>query len=95
MNRHNIRPALFNEALDELKKMNSLYKDVPIDETCESVSKENDLSLWNMHMLTNEKEENDKLQTDSDNDYTAQEYAENKDQSKNGSVTAILRHPSL
>ena len=85
VNRQNIRPALVNKALDKLKEVNPLYKDVRIDETWESVSKENDPSLWNM--LTNENAENDELETDSEDDYNAQENAENKDQSKNGSVT--------
>ena len=80
VNRQNIRPALVNKALDKLKEVNPLYKDVRIDETWESVSKENDPSLWNM--LTNENAENDELETDSEDDYNAQENAENKDQSK-------------
>ena len=62
-----------------------------MNETWESVCKENNRMLSDM--LTNEK--NDELETDSEDDYNAQENAENKDQSKNGPVTEILRHPTL
>ena len=41
--------------------MNPLYRDVQIDESFESVSKEDDPLLWNL--LTNENGENDDLQT--------------------------------
>ena len=74
VNRQNIRPTLVNKALNKLKGVNPLYKDVHIDETWESVSKENDLSLWKM--LTNENAEDDELQKDIDDDYNAQENAE-------------------
>ena len=37
----NIRHALVNKALDELKEVNPLYRVVCIDETWESESKEN------------------------------------------------------
>ena len=63
----------------KLKEVNSLYKDVRIDEPWESVNKENDPSLWNL--LTSVRAENDELQTDSDNKFNAQENAEKKDQS--------------
>ena len=62
VNRQNIRPALVNKALNKLKEVNPLYRGVGIDETWESVSKENDPSLWNL--LTNENSENDDLQTE-------------------------------
>ena len=45
-------------------------------------------------MLTNENAENYEFQIDSDDDYNAQENAENKDQSKKDSVAEILRHPA-
>ena len=61
VHRQNIRPALLNRALHKLKEMNPLYRDVQIDESLESVSKEDDPLLWNL--LTNENGENDDLQT--------------------------------
>ena len=73
--------------------MNPLYKDVHIDETWESVSKENDLSLWKM--LTNENAEDDELQKDIDDDYNAQENAEVRIKVKIVQWQEILRHPTL
>ena len=46
-------------------------------------------------MLSNGNAENYELETDSDDDFNAQEKAENKDQSRNGSVTRDTQNPAL
>ena len=66
VNRQNIRPTLVNKALDKLKEVNPLYRGVWITETWESVSQENNQSLWNL--LTNENSEYDSVDV-----YNAQE----------------------
>ena len=93
VNRQNIRPALASKVSGKLKEVNPLYKSVQIHETWENVSKENDSSLWNL--LTNEDAENDDLQTNSDDDYNAQENTKNTDYSEHDPVTEALRHQTL
>ena len=89
VSRQNIRPAFVNKALDKLKEVNPLYKDVRIDKTWENLSKESDPSLWNL--LTNENAENVELETDSDdeeNDKTNKANEKNK-------TPEVVRHPTV
>ena len=79
-----------NKALDKLKEVNLLYRGVRIDETWENVRKEEDPSLWSL--LTNENAENDDLQTDTYDDYKAQENTKNADYNKNDRIPGVPKY---
>ena len=66
VNKQQIRPALFNTALQKLTKINPFYSNITIHNDWEDLSEQLDLVLWKLLIDKNSGESNNRDQTDSD-----------------------------